>query len=110
MFPFDIHSDTIANRAFDMITPNNGSTFGWQRAFHVTNSLQNLCEVTVSTSTSTRELRLAAPPMTHASNLLQVTVGVYPQCLDRNLLSTIFAFPHVPKPATVQRDSCWTIG
>ena len=27
-----------------MITPSNGNTFGWQRDFHVTNSLQNLCK------------------------------------------------------------------
>jgi len=43
MFPFGIHSDTIPNWVFDMITPSNANTFGWQRAFHVTNSLQNLC-------------------------------------------------------------------
>jgi len=42
MFPFPIHSDTIANWELLIVTPNNGSTFGWRRAFHVTTSLQNL--------------------------------------------------------------------
>ena len=42
MFPFGIHSDTIPNWVSDTITPNNGNTFGRQRAFHITNSLQNL--------------------------------------------------------------------
>jgi len=42
MFPFAIHSDTIANWELPIVTPNSGSTFGWRRAFHVTTSLQNL--------------------------------------------------------------------
>ena len=40
-FPFGIHSDTIANRVSVISTPNSGNTFGWLRAFHVKNSLQN---------------------------------------------------------------------
>jgi hypothetical protein len=45
MFPFDIHSDTIASLVSDITTPRRGNTFGWRRAFHGTNSLQNLCTV-----------------------------------------------------------------
>ena len=42
IFPFVIHSDTIANSESPIVTPNNCSTFGWRRAFHVTTSLQNV--------------------------------------------------------------------
>ena len=59
---------------------------------------------------STMELRLAALPVAHESNLLRVTVDVCPQYLDRNLLLTVFALSHIPKPATVQRDSRWSVG
>ena len=41
MFPFVIHFDTISNRTSVIITPRSDSTFGWRRALHVTNSLQN---------------------------------------------------------------------
>jgi len=58
----------------------------------------------------TLELRLAAPPVTHASNLLQVTVGVYLQYLDRNLLPTVFVLPHISVPAMAQRGSRRTTG
>ena len=43
MFPFSIHSDTIARWNSFIITPNSGRTFGCRRAFHATASLQNLC-------------------------------------------------------------------
>jgi len=42
MFPFAIHTDTIAKSESPIVTPNSGSTFGWRRAFQVTTSLQNL--------------------------------------------------------------------
>ena len=45
MFPFGIHSDTIENSVSVIITPRSGNTFGCRRAFHVTNSLQNICTV-----------------------------------------------------------------
>jgi peroxiredoxin family protein len=42
MFPFIIHSDTIAKWYPPIVIPNSGSTFGWRRVFHVIASLQNL--------------------------------------------------------------------
>ena len=45
MFPFDIHSDTIANSVSVILTPRSGNTFGCRRAFHDTNSLENLCSL-----------------------------------------------------------------
>ena len=44
------------------------------------------------------------PLITHASDLLQVTVSVCPHHLYCDLLSLIFALPHVSKPTTVQCD------
>ena len=41
MFPFSIHSDATARKLLPIVTPNNGNTFGWQRDFQVTTSLQN---------------------------------------------------------------------
>ena len=43
MFPFTIHSDTIAKWRPPITTPKSGSTLGWRRVVHVTTSLQNLC-------------------------------------------------------------------
>ena len=48
IFPFSIHSETIANWSLLIVIPRNGSTFGWRRASHVTTSLQNLYTVNVS--------------------------------------------------------------
>ena len=49
MFPLTIHPDTIAKHPLLMVTPNNGSTFGWSKLLHGSTSLQNLC-TTINTS------------------------------------------------------------
>ena len=104
MLPFGIHFETIANRVPDVITPSSSRTFGWRRAFHVTNSLQNLC---MSQSAHRNAvLRMGTwGPVTHMGNLSQVFACVYLQDLDRDLLSLIFAFLHIPKPTTIHWDS-----
>ena len=55
------------------------------------------------------ELGSRVPPVTHASNLLQVAHGGYPQHLDCNLLVTIFALPHIRKSTAGMRDVRWAI-
>ena len=105
MFPFVIHSDAIAKRERDLsiIIPNNGSTFGWLRAFQVTTSLQNLCnckdqlrEECFVTGTDTR-------------NLLKVARRVNPQDLDRNLAAIVFALPNVSVSTVIQRSAMRSI-
>ena len=40
MFPFSIHSETIANRRSLTVTPSSGKIFGCRRCFQATPSLQ----------------------------------------------------------------------
>ena len=42
---------------------------------------------------------------THASDLPQVAVGIYPQHLDRHLLAMVFALPYIREAATKVRDA-----
>ena len=42
---------------------------------------------------------------THASDLPQVAVGIYPQHLDCHLLAMVFALPYIRKAATAVRDA-----
>ena len=45
IFPFSIHTETIANRCLLTVTPMSGKIFGCRRCFHATPSRQNLCDV-----------------------------------------------------------------
>jgi len=71
---------------------------------------QNLCRGYSQHVDEYVGIDICSTTVTHASNLLQVTVNVSPQHIDRNLLPLILMLPHIPKPATVQRDSRWTVG
>lgn len=46
---------------------------------------------------------------THLSNLLKVTRQVYPQDLDRYLLTIILGLPHIRKTATTLRGPRWAV-
>ena len=116
IFPLAIHSETIAKSFFPIVTPISGSTFGWQRLFHVTTSLQNVCATTMIISSSIHAFDKSWV-VTHARNLVKITCRVYLQNLDCNLVSLMFSHPHISVPATVQcflrsvktnRDLKWT--
>ena len=49
IFSFSIHLDTISKRRPLIVTPNNGSTFGWRRLFHTMTSLKKPYTVVIST-------------------------------------------------------------
>jgi len=64
-------------------------------------------QVTINASPSVSERR--APLATHASNHLQVAVGVSSQHLDCDLQAAMFALPYIRKSATVVRDARWIV-
>jgi hypothetical protein len=97
MFPFSIHSDTIAKWNWFIVTPNSGKTFGCRRAFHVITSLQNLYSTDVSKSAA-RKRR----PVTYANHPLQLPVGRCSNDLHRNIFTAMIPFPHVGKTALTQ--------
>ena len=66
-------------------------------------------QVAISMSMGTPELILGVPPVTHTSNLLQITHGVYPQHLYCNLLAKILALPYIRKPTTGVWDVHWVV-
>jgi len=116
IFPLTIHSETIAKSFLPIVTPNSGSTFGWQRLFHATTSLQNICAIATIISSS---VHTSGRPrvVTHTCNLIEIACQVYFQNLDRNLAISVFAHPHISVPAAVQcflrpvktkRDLEWT--
>jgi len=101
MFPLTIHSETIANSLFPIVTPNSGSTFGWQRLFHVMTSLQNVCAITTIIRPSMRTFGKASV-VTYTRDLVEITCRVHFQNLDCDRAPLVFAHPHVSIPATVQ--------
>ena len=102
MFPLTIHSETIAKSLFPIVTPNSGSTFGWQRLFHVMTSLQNVCTIVMIISSSIHTFGKALV-VTHTCNLVKIACRVYLQNLDCDRAPSVFAHPHVGVPAAVQR-------
>jgi len=92
MFPFAIHSDTIANRYSAIVAPNSGSTFGWRRVLHTTTSLQNLYETQLVIDGYNRS---RAPPATHSFDPPGVILCVGPQNLDCDLPALIPSLPYV---------------
>jgi len=97
MFPFAIHSDTIANWELLIVTPNSDSTFGWRRVFHVTTSLQNLYVGKVSWPTQTFGNTVG----THGCHFVKVARRVNPQHFNCNVATSVFTPPHVGVPATI---------
>ena len=99
IFPFAIHSDTIANRGLPIVAPNSGSIFGWRRAFHVTTSLQNIYtgQHQLAAQTSSKTVT------THTRDLTKVAPRANPQYLDRNVATLVSALPHIGAPAVIQR-------
>ena len=71
MFPLTIHSETIAKTFFPIVTPNSGSKFGWQRLFHVTTSLQNVCAIKTVINSSIRSFDKTWV-MTDTYNLIKI--------------------------------------
>ena len=57
-----------------MVTPNNGSTFGWRRLLHVMTSLQNLYATIMSAPIPTVGKLWT---VTHTSNLIKVACPYY---------------------------------
>ena len=99
--PLTIHSETIAKTFFPIITPNSGSTFGWQRLFHVMASLQKVCAIATIVSSSI--CAFGKPRVvTHICNLIKIACRIYSQNLDCDLAPLVFAQPYIGVPATVQ--------
>ena len=104
MFPFVIHSETMTNRVPVIVTPNNGSTFGWQRAFHVTTSLQNLCMGHGKLADARDE-----SGATNFSDLFEVARLIYLQNLGYNVPAVMLALPHVRESTMTERNIHWVV-
>ena len=55
---------------------------------------------------STNTWEWEVPPVTHPGSLLRVIGDIFPQNLDRNRQSTVFALPYIRKPTATVRDAC----
>ena len=104
IFPFTIQSDTVTGQISVIVTPNNGSTFGWRRDFHSTASLQNFCTGHCQPADIHDEWRT-----THMFNPLNGSVLMSPQNLSCNPPATILTLPYVCKPTTAYRARRWAV-
>ena len=98
IFPFTIHSDAIVSWQSPIANPNNGSTFGWRRVFHIKTSRKNLY-IDQHQLASTHIQRAVG---THARDLTKPTGD--PQNLDCNMATSVFTLPHVGVLTVVQRS------